>query len=66
MSITADTTSASYTVPWYGVLDAVTKGSISAYYTLTPADGGAPSTSQDALVQYSRQQRDGTVCGPDN
>lgn len=66
VSITADTTSASYTIPWNGVLDTVTTGSIIAFYTLTPADGSAPSTSQDAIVQYSRQHRDGTACGPDN
>ncbi|MEU4358680.1 hypothetical protein [Streptomyces virginiae] len=66
VTVTADTTSVSYTIPWDGVLDAVTEGSIIAFYTLTPADGSAPSTSQEAIVRYSRQQPGGTVCGPDN
>lgn len=66
VSITADTTSASYTIPWDGVLDTVTEGSIIAFYTLTPADGSAPSTSQEAIVRYSRQRPGGAVCGPDN
>ncbi|MGR4880622.1 hypothetical protein ACIPUC_14505 [Streptomyces sp. LARHCF249] len=65
-SITADTTSASYTIPWNGVLDAVTEGSIIAFYTLTPADGSPSSSSQEAIVRYSRQRPGGTVCGPDN
>ncbi|GGS15862.1 hypothetical protein Snoj_29840 [Streptomyces nojiriensis] len=65
-SITADTTSASYTIPWDGVLDAVTEGSIIAFYTLTPADGSASSTSQEAIVRYSRQRPGGAVCGPDD
>ncbi|MEU3778372.1 hypothetical protein AB0F11_35255 [Streptomyces sp. NPDC032472] len=64
--ITADTTSADYTIPWDGVLDAVTEGSIIAFYTLTPADGSASSTSQEAIVRYSRQGSGGGVCGPDN
>nr|WSX47717.1 hypothetical protein OG409_01265 [Streptomyces sp. NBC_00974] len=66
VNVTADTTSVSYTIPWDGVLDAVTEGSIIAFYTLTPADGSAPSTSQEAIVRYSRQQPGGAVCGPDN
>lgn len=65
VSVTADTTSVSYTIPWVGVLDAVTEGSITVFYTLTPADGSTPSISQEAMVQYSRQQPGGTVCGPD-
>ncbi|MGW6978284.1 hypothetical protein ACWGE1_02355 [Streptomyces sp. NPDC054932] len=65
-NIAADTTSAGYTIPWDGVLDAVVEGSIIAFYTHTPADGSAPSTSQEAIVRYSRQQPDGAVCGPDN
>ncbi|MEU9109859.1 hypothetical protein AB0D54_37140 [Streptomyces xanthophaeus] len=64
--ITADTTSASYTIPWDGVLDAVTEGSISAFYILTPAGGSAPLTSQEAIVRYSRQHPGGAVCGPDD
>ncbi|MET9959647.1 hypothetical protein ABZ128_11370 [Streptomyces sp. NPDC006326] len=64
-SITSDTTSAGYTIPWDGVLDAVTEGSIIAFYTLSPADGSRSSTSQEAIVRYSRQQPGG-VCGPDN
>ncbi|MFK0017116.1 hypothetical protein [Streptomyces sp. NPDC091027] len=52
--------------PWNGVLDTVTEGSIIAFYTLTPSDGGAPSTSQEAIVHYSRQQPGGSVCGRDN
>lgn len=66
VTITADTNSASYTIPWKGVLDAVTEGSIIACYTLTPVDGIPPLTSQEAIVRYSRQQRDGAVCCPDN
>ncbi|MFB6518972.1 hypothetical protein [Streptomyces sp. NPDC056401] len=66
MSVTADTTSVSYTIPWDGILDAVTEGSITVFYTLTPADGSTPSTSQEAMVQYSRRQPCGTVCGPDS
>ncbi|MGW6573537.1 hypothetical protein ACWGAN_15345 [Streptomyces sp. NPDC054945] len=66
VSITADTTSVGWTIPWAGVLDTVSQGSISAFYTLAPADGSAPSTSQEAIVLYSRQRPDGTVCGPDN
>ncbi|MFD6936930.1 hypothetical protein ACFWAP_12380 [Streptomyces goshikiensis] len=66
VSITADTTCASYTIPWDGVLDAVTDGSITAFYTLTPADGSEPSTSEAATVRYSRQQPGGAVCGPGN
>ncbi|KOG54645.1 hypothetical protein ADK75_13490 [Streptomyces virginiae] len=66
VSVTADTTSVSYTIPWDGVLDAVIEGSITVFYTLTPADGSAPLTSQEAMVQYSRQQPGGTVCGPDS
>ncbi|KPI06606.1 hypothetical protein OV450_3718 [Actinobacteria bacterium OV450] len=41
-SITSDTTSASYTIPWSGVLDAVTEGSIVALYTLTPPTAARP------------------------
>ncbi|MGW0754004.1 hypothetical protein [Streptomyces sp. NPDC002587] len=66
VTVTADTTSVSYTIPWDGVLDAVTEGSITVFYTLTPADGSTPSTSQEAMVHYSRQQPGGTVCGPDS
>lgn len=40
--------------PWNGVLDAV-----------TPADGSAPSTSQEAIVRYSWRQPDDGGCGPD-
>lgn len=65
VAITADTTSADYTIPWDGVLDAVAEGSIIAFYTLAPADGSAPSTSEAAIVRYSRQQPGGAVCGPD-
>ncbi|GHD75522.1 hypothetical protein ACFQL8_15060 [Streptomyces goshikiensis] len=64
--VTADTTSVSYTIPWDGVLDAVAEGSITVLYTLAPVDGSTPSTSQEAMVQYSRQQPGGTVCGPDS
>lgn len=64
VSVAADTTSVSYTIPWDGILDAVAEGSITVVYTLTPADGSTPSTSQEAMVQYSRQQPGGTVCGP--
>ncbi|MFI8500610.1 hypothetical protein ACIGFK_19240 [Streptomyces sp. NPDC085524] len=60
VSVTADTTSADYTIPWAGVLDAVTEGSITAFYTLTPADGGGPLTSEAAIVDYSRHQLGGT------
>ncbi|MFD8141591.1 hypothetical protein [Streptomyces sp. NPDC059708] len=66
VSITADTASVGYTIPWNGVLDTVTEGSVIAFYTLTPADGGALSTSQDAIVRYSRHRHDGTVCGADD
>ncbi|MFI5671087.1 hypothetical protein [Streptomyces sp. NPDC051704] len=66
-SITADTTRAGYTIPWDGVLDAVPEGSIIAFYTLTPADGSPSSTSQEAIVRYSRRQPGGGgICGPDN
>ncbi|MCX4957396.1 hypothetical protein [Streptomyces virginiae] len=65
-SITADTASAGYTIPWDGVLDAVTDGCIIAFYTLTPADGSPSSTSQEAIVRYSRQQPGGGACGPDD
>ncbi|MFE9799755.1 hypothetical protein ACFYP6_12850 [Streptomyces goshikiensis] len=64
--VTADTTSVSYTIPWEGVLDAVADGSITVFYTLTPADGSTSLTSQEAMVQYSRQQPGGTVCGPES
>ncbi|MFE3791846.1 hypothetical protein [Streptomyces goshikiensis] len=64
--VTADTTSVSYTIPWEGALDAVAEGSITVFYTLTPADGSTPSTSQEAMVQYSRRQPGGTVCGPES
>ncbi|QEV49459.1 hypothetical protein CP980_34375 [Streptomyces vinaceus] len=40
-------------------------GDIIAFYTLSPADGSPSSTSQEAIVRYSRQQPGG-VCGPDN
>ncbi|MFD7729633.1 hypothetical protein ACFV6F_04490 [Kitasatospora phosalacinea] len=53
VSITSDTTSADYTIPWDGVLDTVTEGSITVFYTLTPADGSAPTTSQAAEIRYS-------------
>ncbi|ATZ24082.1 hypothetical protein ACFZBM_25420 [Streptomyces lavendulae] len=66
VNVTADTTSVSYTIPWEGVLDAVTEGSIIASYCRTPVDGSTPSTSQEAIVRYSRQQSGGTVCGPDS
>lgn len=61
VTVTADTTSVSCTIPWDGVLDAVTEGSIIVFYTRTPADGSAPSTSQEAIAQYSRRQPGGTV-----
>ncbi|MFD7915652.1 hypothetical protein ACFV30_33915 [Streptomyces sp. NPDC059752] len=64
--ITADTTSASYTIGWDGVLDAVTEGSVIAFYTLAPAEGSASSTSQEAVVRCFRQRPGGAVCGPDN
>ncbi|MFG2341808.1 hypothetical protein [Streptomyces yangpuensis] len=65
VSIAADTTSADWTIPWDGVLDRVTEGSVIAFYTLAPADGGAPSTSQEAIVRYSRQHPGGGACGAD-
>ncbi|MFD7554494.1 MULTISPECIES: hypothetical protein [unclassified Streptomyces] len=65
VSINTDTASVDYTIPWAGVLDAVTEGSILVWYTLTPANGGEPSTSEAAIVDYSRHQHGGTVCGPD-
>lgn len=66
MSIIADTTSAGYTIPWDGVLDAVTEGSIIAFYSHTAGDGSVPASSQEAIVQYSRQQPGGGVCDPDD
>ncbi|AWZ05941.1 MULTISPECIES: hypothetical protein [unclassified Streptomyces] len=50
VSVTADTTSVSYTIPWDGVLDAATEGSITVFYTLTPADGSTPSTGSGLLL----------------
>lgn len=66
VGITADTTTVDYTIPWDGVLDAVPEGSITVLYRLTPADGSKPTTSEAALVRYSRRQPSGTVCGPDS
>ncbi|MFI9325235.1 hypothetical protein ACIGXI_36425 [Kitasatospora aureofaciens] len=66
VSITADTTTVDYTIPWDGVLDAVTEGSITVFYTLTPSDGSEPTTSEGAIVQYSHRQPGGAVCGPDS
>ncbi|MFJ4188122.1 hypothetical protein [Kitasatospora sp. NPDC089509] len=66
VSITADTTSADYTIPWDGVLDAVPEGSITVFYTLTPSDGSEPTTSEGTIVRYSRRQPGGDVCGPDS
>ncbi|MGW6704525.1 hypothetical protein ACWGDE_06500 [Streptomyces sp. NPDC054956] len=66
VSVTSDTTSAAYTIPWGGVLDTVTEGSIVAFYTVAPADGSAPSTSEAAIVRYSRLQPGGAICGPDD
>ncbi|MFF3213045.1 hypothetical protein ACFYYB_20525 [Streptomyces sp. NPDC002886] len=66
VTVTADTTSVSYTIPWDGVLDAVIEGSIIVFYTRTPADGSAPSSSQEAIAQYSRRRPGGAVCGPDS
>ncbi|MFJ9447888.1 hypothetical protein ACIRRH_39580 [Kitasatospora sp. NPDC101235] len=66
VSITADTTTVDYTIPWNGVLDAVTEGSITVFYTLTPSDGSEPTTSEGTIVQYSRRQPGGAVCGPDS
>ncbi|MEU9047162.1 MULTISPECIES: hypothetical protein [unclassified Kitasatospora] len=66
VSITADTTTVDYTIPWDGVLDAVTEGSLTVSYTLTPSDGSEPTTSEGAMVRYSRRQRVGAVCGPDS
>ncbi|MFE2323441.1 hypothetical protein ACFXD5_05890 [Streptomyces sp. NPDC059385] len=66
VSISSDCASVDYTIPWTGVLDAVTEGSIIAWYTLTPANGGEPISSEAAIVDYSRLQPGGTVCGPDH
>ncbi|MFJ7776916.1 hypothetical protein [Streptomyces yangpuensis] len=63
--IAAGTASVDWSVPWDGVLDTATAGSLIAFYTLAPADGGAPSTSQEAIVRYSRQHPDGGACGTD-
>ncbi|MFD8749376.1 hypothetical protein ACFV0O_00090 [Kitasatospora sp. NPDC059577] len=64
VSITADTTTVDYTIPWGGVLDAVPEGSITVFYSLAPAGGGRPTTSETAVVRYSRRQPGGAVCGP--
>ncbi|MFD5463077.1 hypothetical protein ACFWIQ_09655 [Kitasatospora sp. NPDC127059] len=64
VSITDDTTTVDYTIPWDGVLDAVHEGSITVFYSLTPADGSKPTTSEGAVVQYSRRQPGGAICGP--
>ncbi|MEV7174581.1 hypothetical protein AB0O18_33385 [Streptomyces sp. NPDC093224] len=61
VSITADTTSASYTIHWNGVLDTVTEGSVIAFYTLTPADGSAPSTSREAAPGPARRNHRATA-----
>ncbi|MEU5812133.1 hypothetical protein [Streptomyces sp. NPDC047718] len=66
VSITADTTTVDYTIPWDGVLDAVTEGSITVFYTLTTSNASEPTTSDSATVRYSRQQPSGAVCGPDS
>ncbi|MFE7529816.1 hypothetical protein ACFU7Y_29490, partial [Kitasatospora sp. NPDC057542] len=63
VNITADTTTVDFTIPWDGVLDSVTEGSITVSCTLTPADGSEPTTSQAAGVRYSRRQPGGAVCG---
>ncbi|MFE2527400.1 hypothetical protein ACFXEL_24490 [Streptomyces sp. NPDC059382] len=39
---------------------------ITVFHTLAPADGSTPSTTQEAMIQYSRRQPDGTVCDPDS
>ncbi|MFF9646622.1 hypothetical protein [Kitasatospora aureofaciens] len=66
VGVTADTTTVDYTIPWGGVLDAVDEGSSTVFYSLVPADGGKPTTSEGASVRYSRRLPSGAVCGPDN
>ncbi|AWZ09327.1 MULTISPECIES: hypothetical protein [unclassified Streptomyces] len=66
VDVPADITSVGYTIPWDGVLDAITEGFISAFYTLDPVGGGEPTTSQEGMVWYSLRRPDGTVCGPDD
>ncbi|MFE4482106.1 hypothetical protein, partial [Kitasatospora sp. NPDC056789] len=66
VNIAADTATVDYAIPWDGVLNAVTEGSIMVFYTLTPADGSKPTTSEGAIVRYSRRQPGGAVCGPDS
>ncbi|MFH9355291.1 hypothetical protein [Kitasatospora sp. NPDC017646] len=66
VSITADTTTVDYTIPWDGVLNAVPEGSIMVFYTPPPSDGSEPPTSESAIVRYSRRQPGDIVCGPDS
>ncbi|MFE1873092.1 hypothetical protein ACFW9N_19635 [Streptomyces sp. NPDC059496] len=74
--ITADTTSASYTIVWDGVLDAVTEGSVIAFYTLAPRRGQRviglagsrrpvlPSTARRRCVRSGQLSRVGQVLAP--
>ncbi|MFJ9773040.1 hypothetical protein ACIRVF_17675 [Kitasatospora sp. NPDC101157] len=66
VAVAADTTTVHYTIPWDGVLDVVPEGSVAVCYSLTPADGSKPTTSESALVLYSRRQPGGAVCGPES
>lgn len=63
ITVAADTSEASYTIPWEGVLDSVTKGIIRVWCSLTPAPSGTESRSRQAEVSYNRETPGG-ICAP--
>ncbi|MFF2305908.1 hypothetical protein ACFVVP_25760 [Streptomyces sp. NPDC058128] len=63
VTVAADASEASYTIPWEGLLDTVTKGVIRVWCSVASASGGAESRSRQAEVSYNRETPDG-VCSP--